>query len=146
MVRRVLLLLLLTGCSAQEEPPPPSAVDGVSTVESGAPCVPPSPLAEPLAALPVEPPPGAVLTGVTEQAGQRLVTGRVAGPVDGVLEHFRAAPGYVVSRDEDEGRAGRLQLFGARGDVGITVALLTCPRGSTGFTIATAVTSPSPAG
>ena len=146
MVRRALLLLALTGCTAQGEPPaPPAAVDGVSTVESGVPCAPPSVLSEPVGVLPVEPPPGAVLTDVAEQAGQRLVTGRVAASVDDVLEHFRAAPGYVVSRDEDEGRSGKLQLFGARGDVTVTVALLTCPRGSTGFTLAT-VTGPSPAG
>lgn len=147
MLRRALLLLALVGCSAPgEPPPPPAAVDGVSTLESGVPCVPPSILSEPVGVLPVEPPPGAVLTDVAQQGGQRLITGRVVGSVEDVLEHFRSAPGYVVSRDEDEGRSGRLQLFGARGDVAVTVALLTCPRGSTGFTIATTVTGPSPGG
>ena len=113
----------------------------------GAPCVPPSPV--PAVPTAVRLPAGAVLTDVTVQAGQRLVTGRVALPVEQVLEHFRAAPGYVVTRDEDEGRAGELLLFGAAGDVGVTVAELTCPRGATGFTIATsgaAVTKASPSG
>jgi len=92
-------------------------------------------------------PPGTVLTDVTVQAGQRLVTGQVEGSVQDVLAHFRADPSYVVTRDEDERRSGRLQLFGSRGDVSITVALLTCPRGLTGFTIGTPVAPvPQPTG
>ena len=138
----------MTGCAADEqEPPPPASVEGVSEGASGAPCVPPSPLAAPPEPPPpVVLPPGAVLTDVAEQAGQRLVTGRVEATVEEVLAHFRADPGYVVTRDEDEGRSGRLQLFGARGDVGVIVAVLTCPRGLTGFTISSPVTQASPAG
>ena len=110
--------------------------------------------ASPLATAPSPPPPvvlppGAVLTDVTEQAGRRLVTGRVEATVSEVLAPFRTDPSYVVTRDEDEGRAGELLLFGARGQVGLTVARLTCPRGLTGFTISTAVgpvTEPSPSG
>ena len=139
------------GCtSSVEDPAPPDAVEGTSTVESGSPCVAPSPLAD--SAVPESPvllPTGAVLTDVTEAAGQQLITGRVDLPVAAVLEHFRAAPGFVVSRDEDEGRGGRLQLFGVSGDVGVTVARLTCPRGVTGFTVSSAgqaVTQPSPSG
>ena len=94
---------------------------------------------------PVDLPPGSVLTDVRQVGDQRLVTGRVSATVDQVLEHFRTAEGFVVSRDEDEGRAGELQLFGAAGTVGVTVARLTCPRDQTGFTVSTAVTQPSPA-
>jgi hypothetical protein len=120
-------------------------LEGSSRVESGAPC--PTPAPRPgVPAAPVALPPAAVLTDVTEQAGQRLVTGRVAAPVDQVLEHFRSAPGFVVTRDEDEGRGGRLLLFGARGDVAVTVARLTCPRGFTGFTIAAPGSGVSPSG
>lgn len=96
--------------------------------------------------VPVALPFGAVLTDVREIGGQRLVTGRAPASVTEVLAHFRAAPGYVVTRDEDEGRSGELQLFGSTGDVGVTVARLTCPRGQTGFTLSTLVTQPSPAG
>lgn len=94
---------------------------------------------------PVDLPPGAVLTDVTQAGQERLVTGRVAAGVDEVLEHFRGAAGFVVTRDEDEGRAGELRLFGAAGEIGVTVARLTCPRGQTGFTLSTAVTEASPA-
>lgn len=139
--------LLLTACAAEEQPPPPVSVEGESLLASGVPCVAPPPLAAPPEAPPpVVLPPGTVLTDVTEQAGQRLVTGQVTATVDEVLAHFRADPGYVVTRDEDEGRSGRLQLFGARGEVGVVVARLTCPAGLTGFTISTAVTRPSPSG
>lgn len=142
----LLALLATTGCAA-DEPPPPVSVEGESTQVPGVACVPVPPLTAP----PTPPPPvvlpaGAVLTDVTVQQGQRLVTGQLEAPVEEVLEHFRNDPGYVVTRDEDEGRAGRLQLFGARGEVGITVAVLTCPRGLTGFTISVPVMQPSPAG
>ena len=95
---------------------------------------------------PVDLPPGSVLTDVRQVGDQRLVTGRVSTTVAQTLAHFRAADGFVVSRDEDEGRAGELQLFGAAGTIGVTVARLTCPRGQTGFTLSTLVTQPSPAG
>ena len=142
----MLLPLLLAGCS--EEPPvQPRTQEGVSSAAPGASCAPaPELVADPAPSAPVALPAGAVLTDVTQQAGQRLVTGRVEAPVQEVLEHFRAAPDYVVSRDEDEGRSGRLQLFGARGEVSVTVARLTCPRGSTGFTLGTAVTESAPPG
>ena len=141
----LLAVLLAGGCASSPEPTPPAAVEGESSVAPGVTCVPPSPL--PAVPTAVQLPPGAVLTDETEQAGQRLVTGRVEATVEQVLEHFRNAPGYVVTRDEDEGRAGELLLFGAAGDVGVTVGRLTCPRGATGFTIATAGnagTQPSP--
>lgn len=89
---------------------------------------------------------GSVLTDVRQVGDQRLVTGRAPATVGQVLEHFRSSEGFVVSRDEDEGRSGELQLFGAAGTVGVTVARLTCPRGQTGFTVSTAVTQPSPGG
>ncbi len=118
---------------------------GTSTAESGAPCVAPSPLdAASVPPPPVDLPRGSELTDVRQVADQRLVTGRVPATVEQVLAHFRAAEGFVVSRDEDEGRSGELQLFGAAGTVGVTVARLTCPPGQTGFTLA--VTQPSPAG
>jgi hypothetical protein len=141
----LLVALLVAGCGSAQEPPPAS-VEGESRVELGAPCAPrPVLVADPAPSVPVELPPAGVLTDVTEQAGQRLVTGRVEATVEQVLAHFRAAPGYVVTRDEAEGRAGELLLFGARGDVAVTVATLTCPRGFTGFTIATAAGSGSTA-
>ena len=141
----LLSALLLGGC-APGEPPPPSSVEGISSAVPGAPCVAPSPLAAaPDPPPPVALPPGAVLTDVTEQLGQRLVTGQVEATVAQVLEHFRRDPAYVVTRDEDEGRAGELRLFGARGEVAITVAELTCPEGRAGFTIATSVAQASPA-
>ncbi len=140
----LLVALLLTGCAPADEPPP-VAVEGESTQAPGVTCSPPSPLAA-VPSPPVALPPGSVVVGLDEQAGQRLLTGRVEATVDEVLDHFRGLPGAVVSRDEDEGRTGRLQLFAAAGDVGVTVALLTCPRGLTGFTLSTPVTQSSPAG
>lgn len=144
-----MLPLLVAGCST-EPAEQPATQEGVSSAAPGATCSPaPELVADPTPSAPVALPAGAVLTDVTEQAGQRLVSGRVALSVGEVLAHFRADPAYVVTRDEDEGRSGTLQLFGARGDVGITVADLTCPAGLTGFTIATAraaVTQPSPVG
>lgn len=142
----VLALLATAGCAA-DEPQPPVSVEGVSTQVPGLPCVPVPPLtAPPTPPPPVVLPPGTVLTDVTVQSGQRLVTGQVDAPVEEVLAHFRSDPGYVVTRDEDEGRTGRLQLFGARGEVGILAAVLTCPRGLTGFTISVPVMQPSPTG
>ena len=90
---------------------------------------------------PVPLPAGAELTDVTQLAGQRLVSGRVTASVEQVLAHFRAAAGpagYVVQRAEDEGRSGRLLLFGARGEISITIARLRCPPDWTGFTVGTA--------
>ena len=140
----LLALVLVAGCSSHQQQP--SSVEGSSTAQSGAPCAAPSPLdAASVPAPPVDLPPGSVLTDVRQVGDQRLVTGRVSATVDQVLEHFRTAEGFVVSRDEDEGRSGELQLFGAAGTVGVTVARLTCPRGQTGFTVSTAVTQPSPA-
>ncbi len=137
-------VLLLTGCAAQEQQPPVS-VEGESVVASGVPCVPSSPLpSAPPAAVAL--PRDSVVVDITEQAGQRLVSGRVEATVAEVLTHFRSDPAYVVTRDEDEGRSGRLQLFGSAGDVAITVAVLTCPRGQTGFTVSIPVTQPSPPG
>ncbi len=140
----LVLALLLAGCGAAEEPPPTS-VEGVSSQAPGVMCVPPSPLA----AAPDPPPPvvlpaGAVLTDVSVQAGQRLVTGRVELTVSEVLQHFRRDPSFVVTAEEDEGPAGRLRLFGRSGQVDVTVAELTCPSGLTGFTVAAPVTEASP--
>lgn len=135
------LLLALAGCSA-EAPSPPASIEGTSVAASGVACAPPSPLPAPPPDVPLALPPGAVLTDTTLLGGQRLVSGRVEDSVAAVLGHFRAAPGYVVQRDEDEGRSGELVLFGATGDVSVTVARLTCPQGSTGFTIAVAEPAP----
>lgn len=142
------LVLLLTACAGQQEdPPPPSSVEGSSLLASSAPCAAPSPLdAAAVPPGPVALPPGTVLTDVTQAGDLRLVTGRAPLTVDEVLAHFRTAEGFVVTRDEDEGRGGELQLFGTSGDVTVTVARLTCPQGSTGFTVASAVSQPSPPG
>lgn len=116
-------------------------LDGTSVTGSSAPCEPAPALDGEQPPVPLALPAGSVVTDVTEIAGQRLVTGRVSAEVSDVLEHFRLAAepaGFVVQRDEDEGRAGELLLFGVRGDVGITVARLACPRGDTGFTVAVA--------
>ena len=135
-MRRLLLpvLLLVAGCGV-----PPAVVEGRSSVESGAACVPaPAVATPPPAGLP-ELPEGTTLTAV----GDGTVSGRVPAPVAEVVEHFRAAmdrAGYVVQREEDEGRAVRLGFFGARGDATLDVALLTCPVGSTGFTLAVRTT------
>lgn len=135
------VLALVTGCTDDAEPPSPRVQDGVSVVESGRPCEPqpavPGPLPEAYPQALVLPA-GSLVTDVREQAGAQLVTGRVEGDASAVLEHFRAAAepaGFAVIRDEDEGRAGRLQLFGVGSEVGVTVAQLTCPAGSTGFTL-----------
>lgn len=125
-------------------------VEGTSTVASSSPCSVAAPIVAPERGTVLPLPPGAVLTDVTEQTGQRLATGRVEAGVEEVLAHFRAAAasgGYVVQRDEDEGRAGRLLLFGSAGEIGVTVARLTCPRGATGFTLAVPLASkPAPSG
>lgn len=137
----MLSLLLLTACRGSGELPP-SAVEGTSIEVTSAPCVPVAVLdAASVPPPPVPFPAGAELTGATQLAGQRLVSGRVAASVEQVLAHFQAAArpsGYVVQRSEDEGRTGRLLLFGARGEVTITIAQLHCPRGQTGFTVGTA--------
>lgn len=138
MVTRVLLpaaLLLLTACSA--DPAPTTVVEGRSTQVPGRACAPPSPLpSPPPQAVPL--PPGAAVTAYASRDGQSVLTGRTADSVDEVLAHFRTTlerEGYVLSRDEDEGRAGELGFFGARADGTVTVARLTCPRGQTGFTL-----------
>ena len=137
-------MLTVAGCSDERaEPLPPASVEGSSSAVSGAPCVPTPALTAAVPPPPVALPAGAVLTDVRQAGAQRLVSGRVEATVDEVLAHFRSAPGFVVSRDEDEGRAGELQLFGAAGDVGVTVARLTCPRGATSFTVAVTQASPS---
>ena len=144
----LVLVLALSGCGEDPEPvarPGGNVQEGTSTVESGAACVPAAEVDQPLPAsypsrLPL--PPGAVLTDVRRQGEQDLVTGRVEGDADDVLTHFREAAepaGFGVVRDEDEGRSGRLQLFGAAAVVDVTVARLTCPRGSAGFTLAVQV-------
>ena len=128
--------------------PPPRSQEGVSVLESGSPCA-----LKPAVTGPLPPtypqalalPAGSVVTDVREQGGAQLVTGRVEGGAGEVLEHFRttAEPaGFAVIRDEDEGRAGRLQLFGATSEVAITVAKLTCPAGSAGFTMSVRRTVP----
>ena len=132
-MRRLLLatlLLVLPACASD----PPSVVEGQSTVESGFACVPASPVPAALPAGFPQPPPGAVLTAVAPEQ----VTGRVVAEVADVLAHFRAAveqAGYVVRREEDEGRSAQLAFFGARGEGAATIAALTCPEGSTGFTL-----------
>jgi hypothetical protein len=143
-VRALLLLALVlgsaTGC-ADESEPTPRVQEGVSGVESPRQCVP-----EPAVTDPVPPgyptalalPAGTVVTYVEEQPGAQVVSGRVDGDVAVVLEHFRtvAEPaGFAVIRDEDEGRGGRLQLFGVESEVAVVVAKLACPAGSARFTV-----------
>lgn len=133
-MRRLLLALplLLAGCSGADVP---SVVLGSSSAEPGASCA-PAPAVQ--AALPEgypSPPPGAELTAVSDGS----VTGRVSGPVDVTADHFRAElerRGYVVQREEDEGRAVLIGFFGAAAEGTLTIAELICPRGSTGFTVA----------
>lgn len=129
------MLLASTGCGGSS----PAAVEGTSTQESGAPCQVPSPLpSAPPVPAGLALPAGSVLTATGPVAGSASVTGRVEAPVDEVLAHFRDAvdaAGFVLQRDEDEGRAGELAFFGARGNGQVTVSRLTCPRGATGFTV-----------
>lgn len=128
------VVLLVPGCAAQ---PPPSVVQGRSSAEPGVSCAPAPPVDDRLpAGFPV-PPPAAVLTAVARGS----VTGRVPAALDDVVAHFRSAldrAGWVVQREEDEGRAVLLGFFGARGEGTLTVAELTCPAGSTGFTVTVA--------
>lgn len=134
----VVLALALVAAAACGEPSP-TAVEGTSTQEPGVACQAP----EPLTSAPPVPadlalPAGAVLTDTRPLGGSASVTGRVEAPVAEVLAHFRAAvdaAGFVLQRDEDEGRAGELAFFGARGTGQVTVSRLTCPRGATGFTV-----------
>ena len=126
----VLVALLVAGCGSDR----PLVVEGKSTVESGVACVPASPVPAPLPRGFPELPAGAILTAVSADE----VSGRVAGDVEDVVAHFRAAvdrAGYVITRDEDEGRSAQLAFFGTRGDGTATIAALTCPSGSTGFTL-----------
>lgn len=102
-MRRLLLALplLLVGCGGADVP---NVVLGSSSAEPGASCAPaPAVQAELPEGYPA-PPPGAELTAVSDGS----VTGRVSGPVDAATDHFRAElerRGYVVQREEDEGRA-----------------------------------------
>ena len=140
-------LLALTACSSPPDRPPLTQ-DGVSVVESARPCEPQPATSDPVPegfprqlALP----PGAVLTGVGSAAGSAQVTGRAEGDAGELLEHLGAAAGpagFAVFRDEDEGRSGRLQLFGATSEVAVTVARLGCPPGSSAFTVAVRRTVP----
>ena len=133
-MRRGLLVLplLLAGCGGTEVP---SVVMGSSSAEPGASCAPaPAVDAELPDGYPL-PPAGAELTAVAGGS----VTGRVDDPVESAAAHFRAELerlGYVVQREEDEGRAVLIGFFGAAAEGTVTVAELTCPRGSTGFTVA----------
>ena len=130
MLRALPLVVLLVGCASS----PPLVSEGESAVESGEPCRPASPVPDPLPSAFPSPPAGSDLTLV--EAG--TASGRVSLPFDDVLAHWKAAfdrAGYVVQREEDEGRAVRLAFFGARGDAELVVATLTCPAGSTGFTV-----------
>ena len=125
-----LLAVLLAGCGSS----PPLVTEGESAVESGEPCRPASPVPDPLPSAFPSPPAASQLTLV--EGG--TASGRVALPLDEVVAHWKAVfdrAGYVVQREEDEGRAVRLALFGARGDAEVVVATLTCPAGSTGFTV-----------
>ena len=83
-------------------------------------------------------PPGSVVTTYGGTADTVTLTGRVEAPVEQVLTHFRSAverAGFVLQRDEDEGRSGELGFFGARADGTLAIAKLTCPTGTTGFTL-----------
>ena len=79
-----------------------------------------------------------VLTGVDASDGSTVVSGRVRASVQDVLVHFRTAverAGLVVQREESEGRSGELVFFGAEAEGGVAVAKLSCPAGSTSFTV-----------
>lgn len=144
--------LATAACSGEPEQPAvregSSVQEGTSTVESGAPCVPTPVTAAPLpAAFPqrLALPAGSEQIGVERRGEVDLLTWRVPGSAAQVLTHFRDAAepaGFAVVRDEDEGRTGKLQLFGASSTIDITVASLTCPRGSAAFTLQL----PSPSG
>jgi hypothetical protein len=127
----LLLAVLLVGCGDA----PPLVSQGESRRESGLPCMPPSPVPGPLPSGLPAPPTGSLLTLVAPGTA----SGRVEAPLDDVVAHFKAvfdSAGYVVQREEDEGRAVRLAFFGAGGDASLTVATQTCPAGTTGFTLA----------
>lgn len=132
--------VLLSACSSAPAGPPLSQ-DGVSVAESGNPCLPEPAVPGPLPAGYPEQlalPPDTVITFTAEQGDTLYVSGRVDADVATTLAHFRdlAEPaGFAVIRDEEEGAGGRLQLFGATSEVGVTVAMLPCPRGSAGFTV-----------
>ena len=137
----LLVTAVLVSACASAPAGPPLSQEGVSVAESGNPCVPEPAVPGPLPtdypaglALPA----GTVVTFTAEQAGTSFVSGRVDADVATTLSHFRdlAEPaGFAVIRDEEEGAGGRLQLFGATSEVGVTVAMLPCPRGSAGFTV-----------
>ncbi len=83
-------------------------------------------------------PAGSEVIAYTGSASEVLLTGRTSASVDQVLTHFRTAlqrAGFVLQRDEDEGRSGELLFFGARAEGSVTIARLTCPRDDTGFTV-----------
>lgn len=129
--RLLLLAVLLAGCGGGDRP---LVVEGKSTVESGPPCAPASPVDAPAPADLPELPVGSVLTAV----GPGTVTGRVEQPLRHVVTELKAAfdrAGYVVQREQDEGRAVQLAFFGTAGTATLAVAELTCPSGSTGFTL-----------
>lgn len=130
MRRLLVLVALLTACGGER----PLVVEGESTVESGLPCSPASPVGEASPESLPSLPPGSVLTLV----GPDTATGRVEQRIEDVVAHFRTAfdrAGYVVQREEDEGRSAQLAFFGNAGTATLTVAELTCPSGSTGFTV-----------
>ena len=115
--------------------------EGMSVAEPGPACTPaPRVRADLPADFPagLELPARTVLTGVDASAGSTVVSGRVRASVQDVLVHFRTAverAGLVVQREESEGRSGELVFFGAEAEGGVRVAKLSCPAGSTSFTV-----------
>ena len=130
-MRRLLPLLALVLAACADGP---TVVDGTSTLSTGAPCAaaPAVPGAPPAGA--PELPTGSVLTEVAPD----VVSGRAPGEVADVAAQVRAAierAGYVLVREEDEGRGVRLGWFGVRGAGTVSLARSTCPPGTTAFSV-----------
>lgn len=132
------MLITVAGACSSERPT--SAETGRSIVESAAPCPTPSWLGGLPASFPAQLalPREAQLTSLLERGGYTLATGHAPGSVPAVLAHFReavAGAGYVVEREEDEGRGAQLAFFGATAEGSVTIARSRCPPGATAFTV-----------